>query len=147
MKLHEHYVREMIQCLVDQSLAESGESNHYVAREDMYTDLAVLDASLIDEELTKTDRCSSLQSRRNLLTRSNNINIEEIFQPDDNVVLVRGGGGIGKSSLIDLYTLKWAKGELSGALDIHFLFLFSCREINTYNGICLLYTSPSPRDS
>jgi len=137
MKLHEHYLREMIQCLVDEPLAGPNESNHLVAREDMYIDLAVLDASLVDEEFTKSDRESLLQLRKSLLVKSS-ISLEDIFQPDDDLVLVRGVGGIGKSSLIDLYTLKWAKSELGGALRIDFLFTFSCREINTFENVTTL---------
>ena len=38
--------------------------------------------------------------------------------------------GSGKTSLVEMYNLKWAKGELKTNFQIDFMFTFACRELN-----------------
>jgi len=42
--------------------------------------------------------------------------------------------GIGKTALIDMFTLKWAKEEILKEKKVDFLFGFSCRELNRIDG-------------
>ena len=60
--LREYYVTEFIQCLVDQPLSNN-QSNYYVPREDVYVELAVLEAVTFDEELSNSDRDSMMKNR------------------------------------------------------------------------------------
>ena len=106
------------------------------------------------------------------LTYHESIGIDDLWKEKDQLVIVRGVAGIGKSTMIKRYVLKWAKDEIlasstDNAKSIDFLFFFECRELNTtpnigspeemlktkypdilkHINICLLYTSPSPRDA
>lgn len=68
--------------------------------------------------------------------QSENISINHIWEPNDQLVVVRGIAGIGKSTLIKRYVQKWAKDEiLTGENNenekVKFLFFFECRELNT----------------
>ena len=59
------------------------------------------------------------------------INLDEIIRPDDEMVFVRGVAGSGKTTMVDMITLKWAKRELGKAFTkVDFLFRFNCRELN-----------------
>ena len=100
----------------------------------MYIDLAVLQASFIDKEVNNSDRDALL--KLNYLNRTS-LSIDDLFQANDQLVFVRGVAGIGKSTLLTMYTLKWAKGELAvdGNRDvppIEFIFTVTCRELNMY---------------
>ena len=54
---------------------------------------------------------------------------DQLFLPDDELVIMRGAAGMGKSTLIDMFTFKWAKREFKDQ-DFDFVFKFTCREIN-----------------
>ena len=54
---------------------------------------------------------------------------DQLFLPDDELIVIRDVAGIGKSTLIDMFTFKWAKKELR-CQDFAFVFKFTCREIN-----------------
>ena len=54
---------------------------------------------------------------------------DQLFLPNDELVIMRGTAGMGKSTLIDMFTFKWAKRELQDQ-DFDFVFKFTCREIN-----------------
>ena len=109
-----------------------------------YVDLAVLTGQQVDKEWKNSDR-ETMMDMKHLQIQS--IDIDDLCKPTDQCVVIRGVAGIGKSTLLKRYVLKWAKGEIltgkgeDGKID--FLFFFECRELNT----CLLYTSPSPRDA
>ncbi|XP_066934858.1 uncharacterized protein [Clytia hemisphaerica] len=125
--LRSYYVTEFIRCLVDQPLSNS--SNYYVPREDVYVELAVLEAVAFDEELSNSDRDSLMKQSH--LTKTG-IKMNEVLQPDDQLIFVRGVAGIGKSTWTNMFTLKWAKETLKQVTPIDFLFVFTCSEINAY---------------
>ena len=134
IKLRQHYIKELINCLVEQPLSSSSaQSSYYMPRKDVYIELAVLQASFIDSEVNNSDRDALL--KLNYLDRTS-LSIDDLFQDEDQLVFIRGVAGIGKSTLLTMYTLKWAKGELSNqdttTSPINFIFLFTCRELNMY---------------
>ena len=63
------------------------------------------------------------------------INPDNIWKPPEQIVFLRGVAGIGKSTLINKYVLKWAEGKIlkgeTGDGKIDFLFFFDCRRLNT----------------
>ena len=67
--------------------------------------------------------------------KQESISLDKLWEPTDQVVMVRGVAGIGKSTMINRYVLKWAKEEiLTGSRSkekIDFLFFLECRELNT----------------
>ena len=70
------------------------------------------------------------------LTYHESIGIDDLWKEKDQLVIVRGVAGIGKSTMIKRYVLKWAKDEIlasstDNAKSIDFLFFFECRELNT----------------
>ena len=127
-KLRQHYKEDLIKCLVEQPLSSTEMDSQYAMREDMYIDLVVLPSSTVDEEWTNSDREALLKQR--FLNRSaSGKAFDQIFSQDDELVIIRGIAGIGKSTLIDMFTFKWAKKELRRQ-DFDFVFKFTCREIN-----------------
>ena len=75
------------------------------------------------------------------ITYHESICIDDLCKEEDQLVIVRGVAGIGKSTMIKRYVLKWAKNEIltsstDNAKHIDFLFFFECRELNTTPNIC-----------
>ena len=127
IKLRQHYQAELINCLVEQPFATDDRALQPIPREEEYISLAVIDASMVDKEWNNSDR-DALLEQRYLKLRSTDI--DHIVQREDQIVIVRGVAGIGKTTLIDMFTLKWAKGEILKEEKIDFLFRFTCRELN-----------------
>ena len=100
-----------------------------ISREDGYIDLAVLCGDRVDAEWHNSDR-EALMEQKYLQLES--IAIENLWTASDQLVVIRGVAGIGKSTLIQRYVLKWAKNEvLTGDEEkVDFLFIFQCRELN-----------------
>ena len=127
-KLRQHYKEDLIKCLVEQPLSSIGMDSQYAMREDIFIDLLVLPSSTVDEEWTNSDREALL--KQEFLNRSASEKaFDQLFLPNDELVIIRGIAGIGKSTLIDMFTFKWAKKELR-CQDFNFVFKFTCREIN-----------------
>ena len=65
--------------------------------------------------------------------------MEEVLSKDDEFVIVRGIAGIGKTSLVDSYVLKWAQGELlngkNNSPHIVLLFKLVGRNLNTVSNV------------
>jgi len=110
---------------VEQPFATDDNAIQPVPREEEYISLAVIDASEVDKEWSNSDR-DALMEQRYLKMKSTDI--EHIVQNDDQVVVVRG-----VATLIDMFTLKWAKGAILKEEKIDFLFRFTCRELNRIN--------------
>ena len=124
----------MIEWVIDQpfNLNSSGGTNP-MSREQDYVDLAVLTGKQVDNEWKNSDR-EAIMEMKHLQTQS--IDINDLRLQTDQFVVVRGIAGIGKSTLIQRYVLKWAKDEiLNGLNKIDFLFFFECRELNTMPNI------------
>ena len=131
-KLKQHFIEELIDWIIEQPLDPDGAGDSCFSREDGYIDLAVISSEEANKEWHNSDR-EAIMDLRYLQLES--IHIDDIWKPSDQLVFVRGVAGIGKSTLINRYVLKWARGEiLSGAVNdgkIDFLFFFECRELNT----------------
>ena len=104
-KLRQLYKEDLINCLVKQPLSLSGEDSQYAMREDIYIDLLVLPSSEVDSERNSSDR-EALLRQRHLERSSSEKAFDRLFFPDDELVIVRGVAGIGKTTLIDMFTLS-----------------------------------------
>ena len=138
-KLREHYIKEMINLLVDHPFSTSEFSRQCLSREDNFIDLAVL----LPGQLSNGDGDEGDHSDRQTLMKQQylemkHLDLEEIIELDDRRIFVRGVAGIGKSTLLDMLTFRWAKKQLLTGSDakspkIELLFTFTCREINTFD--------------
>ena len=134
--MKEHYIEDLIEWFIDQPLAPNEAGINSISREEAYIDLAVLSGEKVDIEWCNSDR-KAIMDMKHLQLES--IGIDDIWKPTDQLVIVRGVAGIGKSTMIQRYVLKWAKDEiLTGVCNdgkIEFLFFFECRELNTISNL------------
>ena len=107
-----------------------------MSREEAYVELAIIEAQLMDEDWSEGDRDYHMKTKHFERT---SITFEDIFSRQDEFVIVRGIAGIGKTSMLDSYVLKWAKHEIlngkNNSHQIDFLFKLTCRNINTFTNI------------
>ena len=132
-KLRKHYVNELIRCIVDQPLSKTGGDTSEVMREDVYIDLVVLPSDIVDQEWSNSDRSALMQQQHSFKPKSYN-SVDQIPLPEDELVFISGIGGIGKSTMVDMFTFKWAKGGLANLPNTNFLFKFTCRDLNNISG-------------
>ena len=103
-----------------------------------FIDLAVLAGEKVNTEWLNSYR-EAIMNLNYLQQES--IGINDIWQPTDQLVFVRGVAGIGKSTLINRYVQKWANDEILNDGDgcrIDFLLHFECRDLNTMTNINIL---------
>ena len=132
--MKQYYIKELINWIIDQPFDQSG-SIDCISREDSFIDLAVLSGKEVNREWLNSDREAIMKLE---YLQQESIGINDIWEPTDQLVFVRGVAGIGKSTLINRYVLKWAKNEILNDDDdsrIDFLLLFECRELNTLTNI------------
>eukprot|EP00111_Clytia_hemisphaerica_P001501 TCONS_00004302-protein len=98
-------------------------------REDVFIDLVVLPSTVVDKDWSNSDR-AALMEQENLPKTTIHKSIDQVLLSNDELVFIRGIGGIGKTSLLDMLTFKWAKGEIPDLSAIKFLFKFTCRDLN-----------------
>ena len=106
-----------------------------MAREKAYVDLAIIEEKQMKgQDWSKGDRDFHL--RTNYFDKTS-IRLEDLLTNSDHFVLVRGIAGVGKTSMMDSYVLKWAQGKLLNGKDcsdrIEFLFKLTCRNVNTFS--------------
>ncbi|XP_066931512.1 uncharacterized protein [Clytia hemisphaerica] len=109
--------------------------NHDVIQDNnnnLYTELAVLRDNEIDQDLDNNSDRSSLLEQRHL--EKDSIELEHLVQQNDDVVFVRGVGGMGKTAMLEMFALRWVRNQLNPDTPLDFVFLFSCREINLLQG-------------
>ncbi|XP_066911190.1 uncharacterized protein [Clytia hemisphaerica] len=128
-KLEEHYEDELIRCLIEKPLSETDGETDYVMREDVFIDLVVLPSTVVDKDWSNSDR-AALMEQENVPKTTIHKSIDQVLLSNDELVFIRGIGGIGKTSLLDMLTFKWAKGEIPDLSAIEFLFKFTCRDLN-----------------
>lgn len=129
-KLREALVKAYLKYLVQEPLISlSGSTNCYVPREESYVNLCVLMASDFEQEITNSDREILLQQT---YMQKEGIKMSELLNVEDEIVVVRGGAGCGKTSLVEMFAMKWAQGKLNLSCEFDFIFTFTCREINTF---------------
>lgn len=137
IKLKSLYVTRLMKLLIAQVELTTGRISHEERpREDAYVDLAIIDASEIDEEWKQSDRKHHLKTA--YLFKAN-VKLKDLFAASDKFVITRGVAGIGKTTMTDTFVLKWAKKELLNGKEftekVDFLFKFTCRDLNTINNI------------
>ena len=107
-----------------------------MSREEAFVELAIIEAQLMDEDWSGGDRDYHMKTKHFERT---SITFQEIFSRKDEFVIVRGIAGIGKTSMVDSYVLKWEKHEIlngnNNSHHIDFLFKLTCRNINTFTNI------------
>ena len=117
-------------------VGDDGITCNAMFREQAYVDLAIIEAKEIDNDWSKGDRDFFMKTKHFERT---NIQLEGILSQSDEFVVVRGIAGIGKTSMIDSYVLKWAQGELLNGKDnsqkIYILFKLTCRNVNNFSNI------------
>ena len=130
-KLRQHYISNA-DVVIEQPLSRrGGDDTNIFNREEIYVDLTVLNSSVVnDEQLTNSDRETLINNK---LNEYESIQMEDIIQQGDESVYIRGVGGTGKTTILELFSLRWAKKYLGENFD--FIFLFKCREINALSGV------------
>ena len=104
-------------------------------REEIYIDLTVVDSSVVQEKISIWDREALIDRKQE--NHQESIRLDEIIQQDDESVYIRGVGGTGKTTMLEMFVLRWAKRSLKESItpQLEFVFLFTCREINFLDGI------------
>ena len=133
LQLRQKYVNELLTWLI---IGWNGITCDGMTREEAYVELAIIEAKQIDEAWSTGDRDYHIKTKH---FEKKSIKLEDILSRIDNFVVVRGIAGIGKTSMVDSYVLKWAKQEiLNGENNSHridFLFKLTCRKINTFSNV------------
>ncbi|XP_066926433.1 uncharacterized protein [Clytia hemisphaerica] len=127
--LRQYYVKQLKDYHLDQPLSPYTEDTVNVKREDVYIDLVVLPSSTVDKEWSNSDR-AALKEQQKIPKAACTKDIDQILPSDDEAVYVRGVGGIGKTTLLDMFTYKWAKAEIDNSTENAFIFKFTCRDLN-----------------
>ena len=131
--LKKKYINELLTWMI---VGDDGITCNAMLREQAYVDLAIIEAKEIDHDWSKGDRDFFMKTKHFERT---SIKLEEILSQSDEFVVVRGIAGIGKTSMVDSYVLKWAQGELLNGKDnsqqIDILFKLTCRNVNTFSNI------------
>lgn len=134
LKLKEQYIHNLANYTIKHPIITDNERvQENMTREEAYVDLAILQAEEIDDLWNHSER--DFHIAQNHFTHTS-IKMEDILMSADDFVIVRGIAGIGKSTMIESYVLKWANSEiLTGEEEgagpkIDFLFQLNCRDIN-----------------
>ena len=131
--LRQKYITELLTWLI---YGWNGITCDGMSRETAYVELAIIEAKQIDEAWSTGDRDYHMKTTH---FAKKSIKLKDILSRVDNFVVVRGIAGIGKTSMVDSYVLKWAKQEIlngkNNSLKIDFLFKLTCRKINTFSNI------------
>ena len=131
--LKEKYMNELLTWMI---VGDDGITCNTMLREEAYVDLAIIEAKEMDNDWNKGDRDFFMKTKHFERT---SIKLEEILSQSDEFVIVRGIAGIGKTSMVDSYVLKWAQGVLLNGKDnsqqIHILFKLTCRNVNTFSNV------------
>ena len=73
----------------------------------------MLSNSEVAKELNNSDRNYLIEKK---LEKRGTIHLNEIIKQDDEAVYIRGVGGTGKTTLLEMFTLRWAKKCLEGII-------------------------------
>ena len=105
------------------------QAEDFSTREEAYVDLSVISGETADTEWLNSDREDVMDLK---YLKQESICLDKIWEPTDQLVIVRGVAGIGKSTMIKRYVLKWAKDEILTDNNgrIEFLFFLECCELN-----------------
>ena len=133
LQLRQKYINELLTWLI---IGWNGITCDGMTREEAYAELAISEAKQIDEAWSTGYRDYHMKTKH---VEKKSIKIEDILSRIDIFVVVRGIAGIGKTSMVDSYVLKWAKQEIlngeNNSHQIDFLFKLTCRKINTFSNV------------
>ena len=110
-KLRDRYKNELKDKVIDQPLSFDNKENIKINREDFYVELAMVDSSEVDKEINNSDRNHLIENK---FKERQSIQLNEIIQKGDETVYIRGVGGTGKTTLLEMFTLRWAMKSLEG---------------------------------
>eukprot|EP00111_Clytia_hemisphaerica_P020005 TCONS_00058987-protein len=127
IQLKQKTIKKFIDLLVQEPFSPSTLNTCYVPREERFVNLTILDSKEYEEQFSNSDRDVLM---RQMFKGREGVAMNELFRINDEIVVARGVGGSGKTSLVEMYNLKWAKGELNTDFQIEFMFTFACRELN-----------------
>ena len=131
--LREKYINELLTWLIE---GWNGITCDGMSREKAYVELAIIEAKQIDEAWSTGDRDYHMKTTH---FEKKSIKLTDILSRIDDFVVVRGIAGIGKTSMVDSYVLKWAKQEIlngeNNSQEIDLLFKLTCRNINTFSNV------------
>ena len=99
---------DLINWFLEQPLSSTNVGNNSLSREEAYIDLAVISGASVDREWSNSDRETLMQQK---YLEFESIKMKDVLSENDNLVIVRGVAGVGKSTYIQMMTLKWAKGK------------------------------------
>ena len=108
----------------------SGREYRKKKRKEAYVDLTMGVETCIDEDIKYSDGEYFLRTH-NLPCKI--VEPNELVQEEDHLIVIRGIAGIGKTSFVDSFILKWINGEV--IKDIDYLVKLSCRELNRLRNI------------
>ena len=101
-------------------------------REQCFVSLATVHSKDINQNESLSDHEFNLRT----IQPTKSIEIEDIVDKDDRITLVRGIGGIGKSSLVEYLTFQWSNGNLYK--DINYIYLIRCRDISNVKNLSIV---------
>ena len=130
-KLRCRFAEDVISSLVNEPLVSDQNEVNYHYDENLYTDLAVLKATEVESETNNSDRLTLLEQK---LSEKKSIKMKDLLQKNDEAVFIRAVGGMGKTTMLEMYARKWAKKTINLDFPFHFIFFFSCKEINRLHG-------------
>ena len=110
-KLRKRYIDDLVKIMINQPLSKCDNENIKINREDFHVDLTVLDSSEVEKEFSSSDRDYLIEKK---FEERGNIKPNEIIKEGDEAVYIRGVGGTGKTTLLEMFTLRWAKKSFEG---------------------------------
>ena len=95
-------------------ISKGDNENMKMNRDDFYVDVTVLDSSVVEKEFSRSDRDYLMEEK--IYEERRRIQLNEIIKEGDEAVYIRGVGGTGKTTLLEMFTLRWAQKCLGGEL-------------------------------
>ena len=93
-------------------ISKGDNENMKMNRDDFYVDVTVLDSSVVEKEFSRSDRDYLMEEK--IYEERRRIQLNEIIKEGDEAVYIRGVGGTGKTTLLEMFTLRWAQKYLGG---------------------------------
>ncbi|XP_057298350.1 uncharacterized protein LOC130629228 [Hydractinia symbiolongicarpus] len=104
-----------------------------ISRKRFYVDLAVVDS--LDVDINNTHSAREFHIKQ-MLSQKGKCTMENLLDEENQIVLLRGIGGIGKSFMVKTMALNWAENRIW--TNFRFVFLFKFREMNVVRNISSL---------
>ena len=102
----------------------------YRSKKRFYVELSISSKTDTDQHLANNNRSYHVTQQLNLKKK---ITIDQLIGAinENNIVLIQGAGGVGKSYTLETAALHWAKGKIWQEID--FVFLLKFRELNLFD--------------